>query len=368
MPHTALPLEAADAYCRTLVRHYENFTVASRLSPRSLRRDLTRVYAFCRYTDDLGDESGDRAVAMRRLRRWRDETRESFDHDERTHPVLVALTDTVHRFQLDAQPFVDLIDANIQDQRVDTYEDWPALRGYCMLSAAPVGRIVLRLFDINEEAAVPLSDDVCIGLQLANFAQDVSVDKRLGRTYLLQSDIRNRGIELATRSMCERARALLESGVALEAMAPPRLRLQLALYRLGGNAILDAVAVAGYRTATHRPKVGREARVRIVAKALGATRATRVQRYDRTRTRPEGGGGQASSVQRQDTTRTRLEGGGGRSANLGASDERENLLARRASGQAEHIVRLPPRAAPHSDAAMPAKSANVAAAPGIDRA
>ena len=93
------------------------------------------------------------------------------------------------------QPFVDLIDANLQDQRVDTYEDWPALRGYCMLSAAPVGRIVLRLFDINEEAAVPLSDDVCIGLQLANFAQDVSVDKRLGRTYLLQSDIRNRGIE-----------------------------------------------------------------------------------------------------------------------------------------------------------------------------
>jgi squalene synthase HpnC len=328
MPHGTLPLEAADAYCRRLVRHYENFTVASRLSPRSLRRDLTRVYAFCRYTDDLGDESGDRAVAMRRLRRWRDETRESFDHDERTHPVLVALTDTVHRFDLEAQPFVDLIDANIQDQRVDTYEDWRALRGYCMLSAAPVGRIVLRLFGISDPAAIPLSDDVCIGLQLANFAQDVSVDKRLGRTYLLQSDIRKRGIELATRSMCERARDLLDSGVALEAMAPPRLRVQLALYRLGGTAILDAIAAAGYRTATHRPKVDRGMRVQIVAKALAATRMTRAQR--------------------QDTTRTRLEGGGGRSANLGANEERDNLFARRESGQAEHIVRLPPRAAPQS--------------------
>jgi squalene synthase HpnC len=327
MPHETLSLEAADAYCRTLVRHYENFTVASRLSPRSLRRDLTRVYAFCRYTDDLGDESGDRAVAMRRLRRWRDETRESFDHDERTHPVLVALTDTVHRFPLDAQPFVDLIDANIQDQRVDTYENWPALRGYCMLSAAPVGRIVLRLFDIRNPDAVPLSDDVCIGLQLANFAQDVSVDRRLGRTYLLQSDIRSRGIELATRSMCERARKLLESGIALEAMAPPRLRVQLALYRLGGNAILDAIAAAGYRTATHRPKVDRVRRVRLAATALAVT---------------------ATSGQRQTTTRTRLEGGGGRSANLGASEERENTFARRASGQAEHIVRLPPRAAPQS--------------------
>jgi squalene synthase HpnC len=270
MAQPNVSIQAADAYCRRLVTHYENFTVASRLSPRSLRRDLMRVYAFCRFTDDLGDESGDRAVAIRRLRRWRDETRENFDHDERTHPVLVALTDTVHRFGLEAQPFVDLIDANLQDQRIDTYEDWAALRGYCALSAAPVGRIVLRLFDIRDPAAVSLSDDVCIGLQLANFAQDVSVDKRLGRTYLLQRDIRELGIEGATRSMCERARTLLASGVALEALAPPRLRVQLALYRLGGTAILDAIAGAGYRTVAHRPAVDRAARMRIIAAALSA--------------------------------------------------------------------------------------------------
>jgi squalene synthase HpnC len=270
MAPPAVSLEAADAYCRRLVKHYENFTVASRLSPRSLRRDLTRVYAFCRFTDDLGDESGDRAVATRRLRRWRDETRESFEHDERTHPVLVALNDTVGRFRLDAQPFVDLIDANLQDQRVDIYEDWPALRGYCTHSAAPVGRIVLHLFDIRDPAAVALSDDVCIGLQLANFAQDVSVDRRLGRTYLLQNDIREHGIEGATRAMCERARALLASGLTLEALAPPRLRVQLALYRLGGEAILDAIAASGHRTAAHRPTVDRTARVRIVAAALSA--------------------------------------------------------------------------------------------------
>jgi squalene synthase HpnC len=270
MAPPAVSLEAADAYCRRLVKHYENFTVASRLSPRSLRRDLTRVYAFCRFTDDLGDESGDRAVSTRRLRRWRDETRESFEHDERTHPVLVALNDTVGRFRLDAQPFVDLIDANLQDQRVDIYEDWPALRGYCTHSAAPVGRIVLHLFDIRDPSAVALSDDVCIGLQLANFAQDVSVDRLRGRTYLLQSDIREHGIEGATRAMCERARALLASGLTLEALAPPRLRVQLALYRLGGEAILDAIAASGHRTAAHRPTVDRTARVRIVAAALSA--------------------------------------------------------------------------------------------------
>ena len=115
-----------------------------------------------------------------------------------------------------------------------------------------------------------LSDDVCIGLQLANFAQDVSVDTRLGRTYLLQSDIREHGIDGATRAMCERARTLLSSGIALETLAPRRLRVQLALYRLGGEAILDAIAASGYRTATQRPAVDGAARVRIITAALSA--------------------------------------------------------------------------------------------------
>ncbi len=135
------------------------------------------------------------------------------------------------------------------------YEDWPALRAYCTHSAAPVGRMVLRVFGIDDPAAAALSDDVCIGLQLANFAQDVSVDARLGRTYLLQCEIRDHGDDGAVRLMCERARALLASGRELEALTPARLRVQLALYRLGGEAILDAVAACGYRTATHRPVV-----------------------------------------------------------------------------------------------------------------
>jgi squalene synthase HpnC len=270
MAQATIALESADAYCRELVRHYENFTVASRLSPQSLRRDLTRVYAYCRYTDDLGDESGDRAVATRRLRRWRDEVRESFDYDERTHPVLVALASTVNAFRLDVQPFIDLVDANLQDQRIDTYEDWPALHAYCSRSAAPVGRIVLRLFGIDAPKAVALSDDVCIGLQLANFAQDVSVDARLGRTYLLQCDLREHGADGATRLLCERARSLLAAGHELELLAPPRLRVQLALYRLGGEAILDAVREAGYRTSARRPVVATAARVRIASAAIAS--------------------------------------------------------------------------------------------------
>jgi squalene synthase HpnC len=257
---------AGDEYCRHLLRHYENFTVASRLTPRSLRRDLTRVYAFCRTTDDLGDESGESTLAVRRLTDWRNDVEALFAGSAPLHPVLVALATTVERRGLPAQPLLDLIEANLQDQRVSSYEDWDALLGYCRLSAAPVGRIVLRLFGIDDPHAVALSDDVCIGLQLANFAQDVSVDSQRGRTYLLQRDIRSSGVVGATRAMCERSRDLLASGNELETIAPLRLRVQLALYRLGGEAILDAIASVGYDTRARRPVVSRRSRALIAAR------------------------------------------------------------------------------------------------------
>ena len=259
---------AADAYCAAMLKHYENFTVASRLAPRALRRDLARVYAFARTTDDLGDESGDPAVATHRLIAWRAEVTALFAGEVALHPVLAALRDTIERHALPSQPFMDLIDANLQDQRVATYEDWPALLGYCRLSAAPVGRLVLHLFGVTDPRSFPLSDDVCIGLQLANFAQDVSVDARRGRTYLMQCDLRELGEAGAVRAMCVRARTLLASGRELEATLSGRLRLQLALYRLGGEAILDAVARTHYATAYTRPTVGRVSRARVALQAL----------------------------------------------------------------------------------------------------
>jgi squalene synthase HpnC len=260
---------AADVYCHALLRHYENFTVASRLSPRALRRDLARVYAFCRTTDDIGDETGDPARAPARLRRWRNDVAAMFDGNvPPEHPVLLALNETVVRHRLPRQPFVDLIGANLQDQRVHGYEDWPALHAYCSLSAAPVGRMVLRLNGYDDGRRTELSDSVCIGLQLANFAQDVGVDAAKGRCYLLQSEVRALGTGGAVRAMCRRARELLDRGRELEMSVRPRLRVQLALYRLGGTAILDAIARAGYRTEAFRPAVSTQDRGRIASAAL----------------------------------------------------------------------------------------------------
>lgn len=258
----------ADALCvRMARRHYENFSVASLVTPRPLRLHLARIYAYCRTTDDLGDESGD--AALWRLERWQSEVEAMFEGRPPVHPVLVALSATVARFEMPAQPFLDLIAANVQDQRVAGYPSWEDLQAYCMLSAAPVGRMVLQLFEVADPRAVPLSDDVCVGLQLANFAQDVAVDRDKGRTYLIQSELDRLGPAGAVEAICERALLLLRSGHELESLPmPARLRLQLGLYRRGGEAIVEAIRRDGFRTDLRRPQVSSGTKLRLVASAL----------------------------------------------------------------------------------------------------
>ena len=261
-------LEAADSYCRYLAnRHYENFTVASLILPSRLRVHLARIYAFCRTTDDLGDESDHDALA--RLALWREQVTQCFDGQAApVHPVLFALSRTARACDLPREPCLDLIAANVQDQTVTTYETWDDLKRYCMLSAAPVGRMVLRVFGVQGARAEKLSDDVCIGLQLANFAQDVAVDRAKGRAYLPQDDVRAHGLAGAVQVTCERAARLLASEGELETLVPRRLRIQLALYRLGGMAILSAIARMRYRTDARRPQVSRPIKARLVARAL----------------------------------------------------------------------------------------------------
>jgi squalene synthase HpnC len=260
-------LDAADAYCRVLTRrHYENFSVASRFVDAGTRRDLTRIYAYCRTTDDLGDESP-YGSALARLERWLSEVDALFSGAPPVHPVLVALQPTIERHAMPAQPFLDLIAANVQDQRVTHYRTWDELIGYCRLSAAPVGRMVLRVFGISGEREERLSDDVCIGLQLANHAQDVSRDALMGRRYLVDNDVEARGIAGAAQAMVERARAMLASGETLERLVPRPLRLQLSLYRMGGLAICDAIQAIGYKTQDERPSVSAATKVSLVARA-----------------------------------------------------------------------------------------------------
>jgi squalene synthase HpnC len=277
----SVALDAADVYCRELTkRHYENFIVASGLVSADVRLDLARIYAFCRTTDDLGDESGSPDAALERLDRWRADVHAMFAGKLPVHPALFALRETVVRTTMSPEPFFDLIEANRLDQRVSAYETWPQLEAYCRLSAAPVGRMVLAVFGVQGVDAQMLSDDVCIGLQLANHAQDLKRDGLMGRRYILGEDVASSGTAGAVSKLVERARRLLDSGRALEAMVPLALRMQLALYRLGGLAICDAIERIGFRTDLQRPVVSGRAKVSILARAIGGSlRPGRSGRY-----------------------------------------------------------------------------------------
>ncbi|MBV9232652.1 MAG: squalene/phytoene synthase family protein [Candidatus Eremiobacteraeota bacterium] len=181
--------------------------------------------------------------------------------------MLVALKPTFERHAMTPQPFLDLIAANVQDQYVTDYATWKELEGYCNLSAAPVGRMVLEVFDVRDERAQRLSDDVCIGLQLANHAQDVSRDAILGRRYLVQSDVAEAGVLGATERMVARARELLQSGRELQRRVPRPLRLQISLYCRGGLAICNAIEAMAYDTGRQRPHVTRPTKVSLVLRA-----------------------------------------------------------------------------------------------------
>src|SRR5437667_794011 len=202
----------------------ENFPVASVLFPRRLRPHLRAVYGFARLVDILGDEmEGDRLAALAELERELD----ACYSGEPSWPVLRGLAPTIHEFSLPREPFLRLIEANRMDQRVSEYETWDDLREYCRHSADPVGRLVLGLLRLDSEPELlRASDDVCTGLQLVNFLQDVPRDLELGRIYLPAEDRRRFGVTALDRPTPEllqllrfeaaRARGLLAAGRVLQ--------------------------------------------------------------------------------------------------------------------------------------------------------
>ena len=182
-------MQEARAYCRRLtLGHYENFSVASLLLPRRLVPHFYAIYSYCRWADDLGDETGGGARALALLEWWRTELFRCYDGKPR-HPVMIALMPTIRRFHIPPEPFLALIRAFEQDQHVKRYETYPQLLDYCRLSANPVGHLVLYLCECFNTRTAALADAICTGLQLANFWQDVSRDLDIDRVYIPAEDM-----------------------------------------------------------------------------------------------------------------------------------------------------------------------------------
>ena len=271
-------LRAAYDYCERLAKtHYENFTVGSLLLPRSYRPAFYAVYAFCRHTDDLGDEvPGDR---LAQLDAWENALGEAFNGAEPSHPILLALQDVVRRFDIPSALFRKLIQANRIDQEGGRFQTYDDLLHYCDHSANPVGRMVLYVVGDRAEESHELADSTCTALQLANFWQDVKRDYDKGRIYIPLDDMERFGYaeeELAAGVVNEnfrrlmafevdRAQQLFEQGLRLIERLDGRIKFDIALFSRGGLTVLESIRKQNYDVLARRPEVSSGRKLRMMA-------------------------------------------------------------------------------------------------------
>ena len=281
IPARAPSLPDAYSYCERLARnHYENFSVATWFLPKRLRQHFFNVYAYCRISDDLGDETGDPSASLQLLDQWESELNACYEGNPR-HPVFVALAGTVREFNIPKHEFADLLTAFRQDQTVTRYESFDDLLGYCRNSANPVGHLVLYLCGYRDPERQQLSDFTCTALQLANFWQDVSVDYDKGRIYLPleslrrfqvpETDIANKNNSPQFREMLrfevDRAREWFARGLPLVGKIGRELAIDIELFSRGGQEILNAIERQDYAVLGRRPAISKSRKLALLARA-----------------------------------------------------------------------------------------------------
>ena len=259
-----------DAYATCLEiarRHYENFPVASRLLPKSMRPHIAAIYAFARGADDIADEPGrttDERLWL--LDAWQDQL-----HSSPRDAVFVALADTRDKFDLPVALFDDLLSAFRQDVTTTRYKTWDGVFDYCRRSANPIGRLVLRVAGYRNAKCDEWADAVCTALQLTNFWQDLAIDWKRGRLYLPEeawaptgasvTDL-DRGVitlpwQGAIGQAVDRTRDLFQAGRPICDAVQGRLRYEIRATWLGGVRVLDRLEAVNYDVFARRPRLHR---------------------------------------------------------------------------------------------------------------
>lgn len=242
-------------WCVELVgQRKENFPVASRMLPAPLRPHVAAVYAFARMADDFADELQFEGRRMQLLEAWESALFRCF-HGEATHPVFVALKNTIDKYDIPVTTFRDLIEANRMDLQVTRYPTFNALLTYCEKSANPVGRILLSFVADQAPEHLRAADDISTALRLVAFLRSFDADFRRGRIYIPEEDLMRFSVSEADIRQCRmtrpmrqlvefwvaRTRMYLLRGAPLLDSAPSELRTELMLIWHGGNAVLDVL-------------------------------------------------------------------------------------------------------------------------------
>ncbi len=282
LPAPGCSVAEAERYTRRLAtHHYENFNVVSWLLPRRLHQHFYNLYAYCRWADDLGDEIPDTARALALIEEWEEELRACYA-GKPSHPVFVALHETITALDIPIEPFSDLLIAFRRDQTVKRHPTWESVFDYCRYSANPVGRLVLYLCGYRDTERQRLSDATCTALQLANFWQDVARDLEKGRIYIPLEALAEHGLTEADivehrfdaryvalmKDLIARTRQLFREGMPLARIVDPELRVDIEMFSRGGLAVLNAIEAIGYDTLHRRPSISKVKQLRLLGRAL----------------------------------------------------------------------------------------------------
>jgi hydroxysqualene synthase len=270
-------------YCRQIAcRHYENFPVGSIVVPHAQRRYYYSIYAFARAADDFADEGTlSRSERLQRLSEWRSALEQCVTGNP-SHPVFIALAETIDKCQLPVKLFHNLLDAFTLDVQKSRHESFEDLLAYCKCSANPVGRLILLLFGHREEELHERSDYICSALQLTNFWQDILIDLakdriylpkdvmaryRYSEQYLRENHYSSEYIEMMV-DLANRTEELFLRGRPLCSEVGGRLGIELKLVWLGGTSILEALRRNRFNIFAQRPTIKTNQKIKIFLTAL----------------------------------------------------------------------------------------------------
>jgi squalene synthase HpnC len=319
IPDRAPSLEEAQRYCSRLAHsHYENFSVVTWFLPKHLHQHFYNVYAYCRISDDLGDEVGDPQQSLALLDAWEAELNATYmslvepplqdiqqdvekleakppvrNNVSPRHPVFIALRETIREFDIPREPFANLLTAFRQDQSITRFPTFDDVLAYCKNSANPVGHLVLYLCGYRDCERQRLSDYTCTALQLANFWQDVAVDHGKGRIYLPLDSLAKFSVSEDDIAQCratpqflelmkfevERARDWFRMGLPLIDKVDKHLATDLDLFSRGGLEILNAIQQQGYDVLKQRPAISKPRKLWLVARAAVGKLTSSTQRH-----------------------------------------------------------------------------------------
>lgn len=262
--------------------HYENFPVILFSVSKELKKHIAIIYKFARQADDLADEG---YISQNERLFFLNEYEKDFIealNGKFKNDFWVALKNTCDKFQIDKKLFLDLISAFKQDIIKKRYETDSEILDYCKRSANPIGRILLKIFKVEDNEALIASDKICTALQLTNFYQDVSIDIQKNRIYASKEMMRkysvaeedflnlncNENVKLLFKELIEKTYKMFNEGKVIQSYVPKSFLLQIRMTILGGEKILHKIVENDYDVFNKRPKLNKKDFLLILLKSF----------------------------------------------------------------------------------------------------